>query len=217
MTTYLQNIKSLYVHKDLLFTWVYRLIRVRYQQSVLGGLWAIIVPLSTTIIFSVIFTFFVPVNTGGIPYVVFSYTAMVPWTLFSSSIGDMAESLVGNMNLVSKIYFPREILPIASMLARLFDAFIAYILLVVIMLYYGVKINYIGLAMLPLVLLVQIFLSLGLGFIASALNVFYRDVRPIIGLGPAVVVLCFSDHLSCLNCARAAKIFIFSQPYGRYP
>lgn len=183
MTTYLQNIRSLYTHRDLLFTWTYRIIRARYRQSVLGGLWAVIVPTATALIFSVIFTFFIPVNTGGIPYVVFSYTAMVPWTLFSSSIGDMIDSLVGNMNLVSKIYFPREILPIAALLARLVDAFIAFILLVLLMLYFKVQINIGGLLLLPLILMAQISLSLGLGFIGSALNVFYRDVRQVIALG----------------------------------
>ena len=183
MTTYLQNVRSLYAHRDLLFTWAYRIIRARYRQSVLGGLWAVIVPTATALIFSVIFTFFIPVNTGGIPYVVFSYTAMVPWTLFSSSIGDMVDSLVGNMNLVSKIYFPREILPIASLLARLVDAFIAFTLLVLLMLYFKVQINIGGLFLLPLIFVAQISLSLGLGFIGSALNVFYRDVRQVIALG----------------------------------
>ena len=183
MIANLKNVKSLYFHKDLLFTWAYRIIRGRYQQSVLGGLWAIIVPTATTVIFSIIFTFFVPVNTGDTPYMLFSYTAMVFWTFFSSSISDMADSLVGNMNLVSKIYFPREILPIASLLARLVDTIIAFILLVLLMLYFRVKINFGGLLFLPLILLIQISLSLGLGFIGSALNVFYRDVRHIIILG----------------------------------
>jgi len=182
MATYLQNIKSLYAHRDLLFTWTYRIIRGRYQQSVLGGLWSIIVPTATAVIFSVIFTFFVPVNTGGIPYIVFSYTAMVPWTLFSSSIGDMADSLVGNMNLVSKIYFPREILPIASFLARLVDAAVAFLLLVILMVYFKVQINVGNLVILPFILAIQLCLSLGLGFIGSALNVFYRDVRHVIVL-----------------------------------
>jgi len=183
MSTYLQNVKSLYAHRDLLFTWAYRIVRGRYQQSVLGGLWAIIVPTATTLIFSVIFTFFVPVNTGGIPYIIFSYTAMVPWTFFSSSISDMTDALVGNMNLVSKIYFPREILPIASLLARLVDAFIAFSLLALLMIYFKVGVSVVGLLILPVILFTQIFLSLGLGFIGSALNVFYRDVRHVIVLG----------------------------------
>jgi lipopolysaccharide transport system permease protein len=175
--------KLLHTHKDLLFTWAYRLIRARYQQSVLGGLWAIIVPTATTVIFSVIFTFFVPVNTGETPYMLFSYTGMVFWTFFASSIGDMADSLVGNMNLVSKIYFPREILPIAALLARLVDTCIAFSLLILLLLYFRVKIDFGALLFLPLILLVQLSLSLGLGFIGSALNVFYRDVRHVIVLG----------------------------------
>ena len=79
MKTYLQYIKTLFSHRDLSFTWTYRIIRGRYQQSVLGGLWAIVVPIATTLIFSVIFTFFVPIKPGEVPYIVFSYTAMVPW------------------------------------------------------------------------------------------------------------------------------------------
>lgn len=183
MKAYLQNLKSLYTYKDLLFTWTYRIVRSRYQQSVLGGLWAIIVPTATTLIFSVIFTFFVPVNTEDVPYIVFSYTAMVPWTFFSSSITDMVDSLTGNMNLVSKIYFPREILPIASLLARLVDAFIAFGLLVILMWYFKIQANATGLLMLPIILLIQISISLGLGFMGSALNVFYRDMRHVIVLG----------------------------------
>ncbi len=183
MKAYLQNLKSIYSYKDLLFTWAYRIIRSRYQQSVLGGLWAIIVPTATTLIFSVIFTFFIPIKTDKIPYIVFSYTAMVPWTLFSSSIADMVDSLTGNMNLVSKIYFPREILPIASLLARLVDAFIAFGLLAILLWYYGIQVNVIQLLILPLILLIQISIALGLGFIGSALNVFYRDMRHIIVLG----------------------------------
>ena len=183
MTTYLQNFKLLFGHRDLLFTWSYRIIRARYQQSVLGGLWAIIVPVTTTIIFSVIFTYFIPINTGNIPYLVFSYTAMVPWTLFSSSINDMVDSLTGNMNLVSKIYFPREILPIATMLARMVDAFIAYGILAVLMVYYRMPVTLSGLLLMPFILLIQIALALGIGFIGGALNVFYRDIRHIFSLG----------------------------------
>ena len=121
----MHSFATLIKNKDLLYLWTMRTIKARYQQSILGGLWAIIQPAATVTIFSIIFTFFVPVNTGGVPYVLFSYTAMVPWTLFSTSIADMVDSLVINMNLVSKIYFPREILPIAASMARLLDFAIA--------------------------------------------------------------------------------------------
>ena len=183
MVNSLKSIQSLYNHRDLLFNWTYRIIRGRYQQSLLGGLWAIIVPTVTALIFSVIFTFFIPVNTGKVPYLIFSYVAMVPWTLFSSSVTDMVDALTGNMNLVSKIYFPREILLIAAMLARLVDAVIAFGLLAVLMLYYKISVNATSLLVLPFILLIQIAIALGIGFIGGALNVFYRDIRHIFVLG----------------------------------
>jgi lipopolysaccharide transport system permease protein len=179
----ISSVQELYIKKELIIAWTYRIIRGRYQQSILGGLWAIIQPAASTVIFSIIFTFFVPVNTGGIPYIVFSYTAMVPWTFFSSSILDMVDSLVGNMNLVSKIYFPREILPISYLLARFVDFLIAFSLLVLLMLIYRVPIYLPGWLFLPVILLTQASLSIGLGLVGGAMNVFYRDARPIFTLG----------------------------------
>ena len=99
----LASAKQLYQTRDLLRSWTERTIRARYQQSVLGGLWIIIQPLATVIMFSVIFTYFVPIDTGDIPYPVFSYVALIPWILFASSLGEMTGSLVGNMNLITKI------------------------------------------------------------------------------------------------------------------
>lgn len=177
------QIHTLYLKKDLIWAWTYRIVRGRYQQSVLGGLWAIIQPAAAAVIFTIIFSFFIPIDTGGIPYIVFSYTAMVPWTLFSSSVLEMADSLVGNMNLVSKIYFPREILPVSSMLARLVDFFISFSLILLFMLIYQIPIFIPGWLLLPFVLLTQLSLGLGLGLIGSALNVFYRDIRLIFILG----------------------------------
>ncbi|MEZ4731855.1 MAG: ABC transporter permease [Caldilineaceae bacterium] len=169
-------------HRPLLYAWIVRTIRARYKQSVLGGLWAIVQPTVATLIFSLVFTYFVPVDTGGIPYVVFSYAAMAPWTFFTTALADMVESLVINMNLVSKIYFPREILPIAALLARLLDFGIASLLLVGLLLYFEVRIEPAALLFLPAVLSIQLALALGLGFIGAALNVFYRDVKHIIAL-----------------------------------
>jgi homopolymeric O-antigen transport system permease protein len=174
---------TLYQHRDLLFLWTLRTVKARYQQSVLGGLWAILQPAATVAIFSVIFTFFVPVNTSGIPYVVFSYTAMVPWTLFSTSITDMVDSLVSNMNLVSKIYFPREILPIAALFARLLDFAIASVVLILLMLYFKIPAYFPAYLFLPVILIIQLTLALGLGLIGSALNVFYRDLKHLFALG----------------------------------
>jgi lipopolysaccharide transport system permease protein len=179
----MNTIKTLLSNKDLLYLWTRRTIKARYQQSVLGGLWAIIQPAATVAIFSIIFTYFVPVDTGGIPYVLFSFTAMVPWTLFSTSIADMVDSLVVNMNLVSKIYFPREVFPIASSLARLLDFTIALGVIALLMIYFQIRVYLPAIMLIPLVLLIQLALALGLGFIGAALNVFYRDIKHIFLLG----------------------------------
>jgi lipopolysaccharide transport system permease protein len=172
-----------YAYYDLLSAWTLRTLRARYQQSILGGLWAIIQPVAVVAIFTIIFTLFIPVDTGGIPYAVFSYTAMVPWTLFAASLTDMVDSLTLNMNLVSKIYFPREILPVAAMLARLLDFFIASAILVVLIMYYRMPLFIGGLLLFPVIVVIQLILALGLGLAGSALNVFYRDVRHLVSLG----------------------------------
>ena len=169
--------------KDLLLTWTGRNIRVRYQQSILGGLWIIVQPLATVVMFSIIFTYFVPVDTGNIPYPVFSYVGVVPWMLLSNSLNDMTNSLVGNMNLITKIYFPREFVPIAAMLARLVDFLVALGLLIILMLVFRVPIIHIGWLYFPLILASQLSLITGLGLIFSAANVFYRDVNSFLVIG----------------------------------
>jgi len=183
MNSRLHNLVTLYHYRDLLLTWTYRAIRVRYQQSLLGGLWAIIVPAASTVVFNIIFTFFVPINTGEVPYMVFSYAAMVPWTLFSSSVNDGVGSMVGNINLVTKIYFPREILSISMLLARLVDMLISFSLLAVLMIYFRVPVKAINFLYIPFLVLIQCSLALGIGLIGGALNVFYRDIQHIFGLG----------------------------------
>jgi lipopolysaccharide transport system permease protein len=179
----IMTLSNLFRARDLLWSWTLRTIRARYQQSILGGLWMIIQPVATVAIFTIIFTRFVPVDTGGIPYVVFSYVAVIPWTFLSSSLTDMSTSLVQNLSLVTKIYFPREALPLAAMLARLLDFAIAAIVLVVLILIYQVPIFPIGWLYLPLILLIQIGLVLGVGLLLASLNVFFRDVQSFLTLG----------------------------------
>jgi lipopolysaccharide transport system permease protein len=174
--------QQLFKSRDLVWAWTVRTLRGRYQQSALGWLWAIVQPVATVAIFAVVFTRIVPVDTGGVPYILFSYTAVVPWTLLATSITDMAMSLVQNMNLVGKIYFPREALPIAALLARLADFGISFILLIILVILFKVPVSPVGLIYLPLILLIQIALILGLGIGAAALNVFYRDVDPLLKL-----------------------------------
>jgi lipopolysaccharide transport system permease protein len=179
----LANARSLYQAKDLLWSWTGRNIRARYQQSALGWLWAIFQPAAQVMIFTFIFTLVVPVDTGEIPYPVFSYVAIVPWTLLASSLIDMSQTIVINMGLVTKIYFPREILPVAAMLARLMDFGIAVGLLIILMLIYQVPLFLPGLLFLPIILAIQLILILGLGLLSAAANVFFRDVQSLLALG----------------------------------
>jgi lipopolysaccharide transport system permease protein len=143
----------------------------------------VIQPAAQVALFSVVFTLVVPVDTGQVPYVVFSYVAVVPWTFLASSLTDMSDSLVANMSLVTKIYFPREILPVAAMLARLLDFGVAAGLLVILMVFSRVPFFPAGWLFLPLILAVQTALVLGLGLGLAALNVFFRDVRSLLILG----------------------------------
>ncbi len=177
-----ENRQELHLFQELLVAWTKRVVRGRYQQSILGWLWAIVQPVASVTIFSIIFTRFVPVNTGSIPYPVFSYVAMVPWAFLSTSLQDMTISLVGNISLITKVYFKREVLPIAAMLARLLDFSVASLVLIGLMILYQVPLYLPGLIFLPVILAVQIILILGLGLITSATYIFYRDVNPLVTL-----------------------------------
>jgi len=178
MVTYLKELISF---RELLFTWTKRDFKVRYSQSILGAAWAIIQPLSLMIVFSVIFSTFLKVPTDGIPYPVFAYTALLPWTFFSNSLSFAIPSLVSNMNLVSKIFFPREILPLSSIFVCLIDFLISISILILLFIWYQTPIGWSAL-LVPLILLIQIVLIYGISLLASAVNVFYRDVRFIIPL-----------------------------------
>lgn len=175
--------QELYQAKDLLWAWTGRNIRIRYQQSALGWLWAVIQPAAQVAIFTLVFTLFIPVDTGDVPYVVFSYVALVPWTLLAAALPDMANALVDNMSLITKIYFPREALAVAALLARLVDFMIASGMVVVLLLIYQVPVSALGLLYLPVALTIELLLILGLGLICAALNVFFRDVRSLLVLG----------------------------------
>ncbi len=177
----LAHFKALVRHRDLLWTWVWRDIRVRYKQALLGGLWAIIQPVSLMLMFSLIFTIFAPLPTEGVPYPIFSYTALLPWSFFATSITFAVTSLTNNMHLITKIYFPREILPLAAVGTGLLDLGIASIVLVGLMLFYQVAFS-LTMLLFPLLLLIQVALTLGIALFASAINVFYRDIRFIVPL-----------------------------------
>jgi lipopolysaccharide transport system permease protein len=177
----LTSLRELYESRELLFTWTRRDFRVRYSQSMLGAAWAVMQPLSLMVIFSIVFAYFLEVPTGGVPYPVFSYAALLPWTFFSNALGFAIPSLVSNMNLVSKIYFPREILPLSAILVGLVDFVIASLLFVPMMIYYRIAVGP-ALLLLPVLLLIQIVFMFAVSLLASAANVYFRDVRFLIPL-----------------------------------
>lgn len=179
MIKYLQ---TLYKYRDMLWIWTTREIKVRYKQSFLGGAWAILQPLSLTIIFTVVFSIFVRVPTDDIPYPIFSYTALLPWTFFASSISFAVPSLVANLNLVTKVYFPREILPIASVGAGFFDYLVASTIFLGLLVFYQIPLTWTFL-WIGLLIVIQIIFTFGVVLIGAAFNVFYRDVRFVISLG----------------------------------
>ena len=176
------DIRELIRYRELLWSWVVRNIKVRYKQSLLGIAWAILQPLSATVLFAVIFSRFVRVSTGGIPYPIFYYSALLPWTFFSTSVSFGVPSLVNNMNLVTKIYFPREILPIASVVACFVDFLVASVVFIGMMTFYRVPVG-LSIVLVPLVLVVQILLTFAIVLLSSALMVFYRDIRFVVPLG----------------------------------
>jgi len=176
-----QYLHALYKHRDLLWMWILREIRIRYKQSIIGGLWAVLQPLSLMVIFTLIFSQLVKIPSDGAPYPIFAYSALLPWTFLSASIGFAVPSLVTNMNLVTKVYFPREILPIGSVAAALLDFAIGALIFVGLMLVYRVPLTW-SVLWIPLLLLVQTVLTLGVVLLMSALNVFYRDIRFVIPL-----------------------------------
>lgn len=170
------NLQDLWQYRDLLYILTMRDIKVRYKQTALGALWAIIQPLFTMLIFTVFFGKLAGMPSDDIPYPLFAYAGLLPWTFFSNAVTSSGNSLVGNSNLITKIYFPRMIIPAASVAAGLLDFVIAFGLLVVLMFYYGVGIS-INILMLPVLMILTSLLAIGVGMWMSALNVKYRDIR----------------------------------------
>ena len=175
-------VRELLLHRDLLMNWTTREIKARYKQSLLGAAWAILQPLSATFIFTIIFSRFVPVPTDGIPHPIFYYSALLPWTFLATSISTGVPSLVNNMNLVTKVYFPKEILPLAAVLASLVDFLIASLIFIAMMIYYQVPVN-LSFIFIPFILLIQSILMVGIILLGAAVSVFYRDIRFVVPLG----------------------------------
>jgi lipopolysaccharide transport system permease protein len=173
------RLRELWEYRELLFFLVWRDIKVRYKQTALGAAWAIIQPFFTMIVFSLFFGKLAKVPSDGIPYPVFSYAALVPWTFFANGLSESSNSLVSSSNLIKKIYFPRLTIPIATVLAGAVDFVIAFAVLIVMMLYYGITPT-VNTLWLPLFVLLAFISSLGTGLWLSAMNVKFRDVRYVV-------------------------------------
>lgn len=166
--------RELWAYRELLWVLSMRDIRVRYKQTVLGAGWAILRPVVTMVIFSVVFGQLAKIPSDGYPYPVFVYAALLPWTFFAGALGSSAQSLIGSAHLVSKVYFPRLIIPLASVGAGLVDLLISTGVLLLLMLWYGVGWTF-NLLAAPLLLVAVAFTALGVGTLLSALTVAYRD------------------------------------------
>lgn len=167
---------ELWEYRELLFFLTWRDIKVRYKQAALGVTWAILQPLLTMVIFSVIFGQLAKLPSEGVPYPVFSYTALLPWQLFAGSLTRAGVSLVGNSNLITKVYFPRLLIPLSAVAAGLVDFVIAFVILLGLMFFYGISLTW-NILWLPLLVLLALLTALAVSLWLSALNVQYRDVQ----------------------------------------
>ncbi len=169
------NLGDLWRYRELIFFLTWRDIKVRYKQTVLGAAWAIIRPVISMIVYALIFGQLANLDSEGVPYTIFTYVALLPWQLFSKAMNDTGRSMVSNRNMITKIYFPRLVIPISTVLSGLVDFLIAFVVLIGMMVYYKISLTS-AIWTLPLFLLLTLISALGIGLWFSSLNVLYRDV-----------------------------------------
>ncbi len=169
------NLGDLWRYRELIYFMTWRDLKVRYKQTLLGASWAVLRPFMTMVVFSIFFGNLAKVPSDGMPYPIFSYTALLPWELFVTALTVASRSLVVNSNMITKVYFPRIILPLSSILAGVVDFFIALLVLIGMMIYYHVRPGP-AIWTLPLFLLMALIAAIGVGLWLSALNVQYRDI-----------------------------------------
>jgi lipopolysaccharide transport system permease protein len=174
------DFKEIWDYRELLYFLTKRDIKVRYKQTVLGGLWAIIQPAFTMVIFTLFFGRLAKMPSDGMPYPIFVYVGLLPWTYFANAVSNSGNSLVGSANLITKIYFPRLIVPASASLAGLLDFFVAMFVLGVLMIHYSFLPSIIGIFLFPFLVGLTFLCALGVGLWLSAMNVQYRDIRYVI-------------------------------------
>lgn len=170
------DLKELWEYRELVYTFAMRDIKVRYKQTALGAAWAIIQPFMMMVVFTVFFGKLAKIPSEGIPYPLFSYAALLPWTLFSEGITRSTNSMITNASIMTKVYFPRLVMPISGILSPLIDFIIAFAILILMMFYYGF-VPTINIIWLPIFILLALMTSLGVGLWLSAFNVQYRDFQ----------------------------------------
>jgi lipopolysaccharide transport system permease protein len=171
----LAQLEELSRYRDLILTLSQHRIRVRYKQSALGLAWAIMQPVSLMVIYTVIFSFVAKIQTNGVPYAIFVFAGLLPWTYFSTALTSATNSLVGHINLITKVYFPREILPLTYVIAAFFDFMIATLMLALLMLYYRVPLTLNVVFAAPIILIMTLFV-MAMTLMLSAIQVRFRDV-----------------------------------------
>jgi lipopolysaccharide transport system permease protein len=172
------DVAELWRYRELLLFFAWRTILVRYKQTALGVAWAILQPLFLMVVFTLFFSSFA--KKYGVPGPIFFYAGLVPWTFFANSVTQSSNSLVGNANLISKVYFPRLVAPLAAVIAALVDFAMSFVVLVVLMIVYGIYPLPVAAVVLPALLLLALVTALGIGLWLSALNVAYRDVMYVV-------------------------------------
>lgn len=170
------NLMEVWSHRELLYFLTWRDIKIRYKQTALGAIWAIVQPLFPMLIFTLFFGRLAKVPSDGIPYSVFAYAGLLPWTYFASAVGNSSNSIVGSSNLISRVYFPRMIIPGSAVLAALVDFLIAFVLLAVLMVWHRIPVTFSTLMLVPLVILLTV-VALGIGMLFSGWTVKFRDIR----------------------------------------
>jgi len=173
------DLATLWSYRELIYFFVWRDIKVRYRQTVLGGLWAILQPFVTMVIFSVVFGRLAKISSDGLPYPIFAFTALLPWALFATGVSQAANSLVGHQNLLKKVYFPRLALPVGAVVIGLVDLAFASLVLGGMLIFYDVRLSLAAFFVVPLILL-NLVTALGVGLWFAALNVRYRDMRYVV-------------------------------------
>lgn len=170
------DLREVWRYRELLYFLIWRDIKIRYKQTLLGATWAIIQPLFAMLLFTLFFGKLARIPSDGIPYPLFAYSGLLPWTFFANAVTNSGNSLVGSTSLITKVYFPRVIIPAAAVAAGLLDFGIAFLLLIPLLIYYGIGLTW-SVLILPLFIVLATLLALGVGMFMSALNVRYRDVR----------------------------------------